>query len=85
MSENLRTPTWLGSISQSPLGSHTIIPSCIGVLDKLSDIFEELTKRHVTGSVDSVVEESSPPKEGVFSEQDTVNTCQTLLCGIVWL
>lgn len=79
------TPTWLGGVGPSSLGANAVIPSGTGVLDELSDVFEEFAERHLAGSIHSVVEEGGPPQKGVFSEQDAVNTCQPLLRGIVWL
>lgn len=43
---------------------------------------EELRERHAAGLVDGVVEQSCAPQCGIFSEQDTVDAGQALLCGV---
>lgn len=80
-----RKPTWLRSISPPSLGSYTVIPPSVGVLDKSPHILEELTEGHLASLIDSVIKKGSPPQEGVFSEQDTMNTRQAFLGRVDWL
>lgn len=74
--------TWLCCISLSSLGSDTIVPAGVGVLDEASQVVEELREGHVAGLVDGIVEQGSAPQSGVFPEQDTVDAGQALLCGV---
>lgn len=55
------TPTWLGGVGPAPLGSHTVVPSRVGVLDEPPNVFEEFAERHLAGLIDSVVKEGRPP------------------------
>lgn len=68
-----REPTWLWCVSPPPLGSYTVIPPGIGVLDKLPHVLEKLAEGHLTSLIDCVVEQGSPPKQRVFAEEDAVN------------
>lgn len=74
--------TWLCCVGLSSLGSDTVVPSGVGVLDEASKIVEELGEGHVAGLIDSVIEEGRAPQGGVFPEQDTVDAGQALLCGV---
>lgn len=74
--------TWLCGVSLASLGSDTVVPSGVGVLDKASQIVEELREGHVAGLIDGVVEEGRAPQGGVFPEQDAVDAGQALLCGV---
>lgn len=74
--------TWLCSVSLASLGSDTVVPAGVGVLDKAAQVVEELNEGHVAGLVDGVVEQGSTPQSGVFPKQDTVDACQTLFCGV---
>lgn len=74
--------TRLCCISLASLGSDTVVPAGIGVLNKAPQIVEELREGHVAGLVDSVVEQGSAPECGVFPEQDTMDAGQALLCGV---
>lgn len=74
--------TWLCCIGLASLGSDTVVPSGVGVLDETSQIVEELSEGHVAGLVDGVVEQGGAPQCGIFPEQDTVDAGQALLCGV---
>lgn len=74
--------TWLCCIGLASLGSDTVVPAGVGVLDEASQIVEELREGHVAGLVDGVVEQGSTPQCRIFPEQDTMNAGQTLLCRV---
>lgn len=79
-----REPTWLWCVSPAPLGSYTVIPPGIGVLDKFPHVLEQLAEGHLAGLIDGVVEQGSPPEERVFAEQDAVDACQPFFCRVDW-
>lgn len=74
--------TWLRRVALASLGSDTVVPAGVGILDEAAQVVEELGEGHVAGLVDSVVEQSSAPQTGVFPEEDAVDAGQPLLCGI---
>lgn len=74
--------TWLCCIDLASLGSDTIVPAGVGVLDETSQIMEELREGHVASLVDSVIEQGGTPQCGVFPEQDTMDAGQALLCWV---
>lgn len=74
--------TWLSCVCLASLGSDAVDPAGVGVLDKASQVVEELREGHAAGLIHSVVEQSSAPQCGVFPEQDTVDAGQTLLCRV---
>lgn len=76
------TVTWQCRVGLAPLGSHTVVPAGVGVLDKAAQVVEELGEGHVAGLVDGVVEQSGPPQRGVPPEQHAVDAGQTLLRGV---
>ena len=74
--------TWLCRVSLASLGSNTIVPAGVGVLNKASQVVEKLREGHVAGLIYSIIEQGSTPQSWVFPEQNTVDAGQALLCWV---
>lgn len=58
--------TGLRGVRLAPLGSQTVLPADVWVLDEASDVAEELAEAHVGGVVHRVVEQRCTPQIGLF-------------------
>lgn len=74
--------TRLCGVGLPPLGSYTVVPACVGVLDEASQAVEQLSEGHAAGLVHSVVEQGGPPQGRVLTEQDRVDAGQPLLSRV---
>lgn len=74
--------TWKGCVTLPSFGTNTVVPAHIRAVHKVSKIHEEVLEGHVGSLERDVVQQGSPPQEGVLTEQDGVERRKTLLCGI---
>ena len=58
--------TGLRGVRLAPLGSQTILPADVWVLDEARDVAKELAEAHVGSVVHSVVEQRRTPQIGLF-------------------
>lgn len=62
----MRVCTGLRGIRLPPLGSQTVLPADVWVLDKAGDVAEELAEAHLCSVVHCVVEQRCTPQVGLF-------------------
>lgn len=74
--------TWLCCVGLASLGSDTVVPAGIGILDEAPQVMEELGEGQLAGLVDGVVEQGGAPQCRVFPEQNAVDAGQALLGGV---
>ena len=75
----MKSSTWPGCVTLSPLGSDAVVPPDVGVVDKLLQIQKQFFERHGRRHECGVVQQGRPPQIRTVSEQDAVQGCQTLL------
>lgn len=76
--------TWFRGICLSSFGAEAVFPTYSRILDKVSNMAEQLAEAHVCGMVYSIVQQSGSPQEGLFPQQHTVKTSKTLFSRISW-
>lgn len=82
MSGQLVPHTWQGCVGLASLGTDAVVPACVWVLNKASQVAEELSEGRVPGLIDGIIEQRGAPQSGVLPKQNAVDAGQALLCWV---